>query len=74
MLKFFVADQCTKRHNKNPQPTCLDVFDKKLHALLHSVHYALHLNLNLFTLYYTLNTVHHTPYIYTKCCICITSH
>ena len=34
MLKFVVADQCTKRHNKNSQPTCLDVFDKNLHALL----------------------------------------
>ena len=33
MLKFFVADQCTKRHNKNSQPKCLDVFDKNLHAL-----------------------------------------
>ena len=33
MLKFFVADQCTKRHNKNSQPGCLDVFDKNLHAL-----------------------------------------
>ena len=30
---FFVADQCTKRHNKNSQPTCLDVFDKNWHAL-----------------------------------------
>ena len=34
MLKFFVADQCTKRHNKNFQLTCLDVFgEKKFHAL-----------------------------------------
>ena len=36
MLKFFVADQCTKRHNKNSQPGCLDVFDKNLHALLYN--------------------------------------
>ena len=36
MLNFFVADQCTKRHNKNSKPTCLDVFDKNLHALLRS--------------------------------------
>ena len=34
MLKLFVADQCTKRNNKNSQPTCLDVFDKNLHALV----------------------------------------
>ena len=34
MLKFFVADQCTKRDNKNSQLTYLDVFDKNLHALL----------------------------------------
>ena len=33
MLNFFVADQCTERHNKSSQPTCLDVFDKNLHAL-----------------------------------------
>ena len=33
MLKFFMADQCTKRLNKNCQPTCLDVFDKNWHAL-----------------------------------------
>ena len=33
MLKFFVADQCTKRHNKNFQSTCLDVFDKNWHVL-----------------------------------------
>ena len=33
MLKFFVADQCTKRHNKNSQSTCLDVLDKNLYAL-----------------------------------------
>ena len=26
----FVADQWTKRYNKNSQPTSLDVFDKKL--------------------------------------------
>ena len=34
MLKFFVVDQCTQRHNKKHQPTCLDVFDKNLHALI----------------------------------------
>ena len=34
MLEIFVADKCTKRHNKNSQPTCLDVFDKNWHALL----------------------------------------
>ena len=33
MLKFFVADQCTKRHNKISQPACLDVVDKNLHTL-----------------------------------------
>ena len=33
MLKFVVADQCTKRHNTNSLPTCLDVFDKNFHAL-----------------------------------------
>ena len=33
-LNFFVADHCTKRHNKNSQPTCLDDFDKNWHALL----------------------------------------
>ena len=32
---IFVADQCTKRHNKNSQPRCLDVFDKKWNALIH---------------------------------------
>ena len=32
--EIFVADQFTKRHKKNSQPTCLDVFDKKLHTLL----------------------------------------
>ena len=34
MLNFFVADQCTKRHNKNSQPTCLDSFDKNWHTLM----------------------------------------
>ena len=34
MRNFFVADQCTKRHNKNSQPGCLDVFDKNLYTLL----------------------------------------
>ena len=28
MLKFFMVDQCTQRHNKKSQPACLDVFDK----------------------------------------------
>ena len=37
MLKFFVVDQCTQRHNKKSQPACLDVFDKNLHALLCSM-------------------------------------
>ena len=37
MLKFFVADQCTKKQNKHSQPTCLDVFDKNLHALMSHV-------------------------------------
>ena len=32
-LRCFVADQCTKRHNENSQPGCLDVFDKNWHAL-----------------------------------------
>ena len=27
-VSIFVADQCTKRHNKNSQPKSLDVFDK----------------------------------------------
>ena len=36
-LNIFVVDQCTQRHNKKHQPTCLDVFDKNLHALLYSV-------------------------------------
>ena len=37
MLKFFVADQCTQRHNKKHQPTCLDDFNKKLtHYILSS--------------------------------------
>ena len=26
--QFFVADHCTKRLNKNSQPTCLDVLTK----------------------------------------------
>ena len=30
MLKFFVVDQCTKRHNKNYQLTCLDVLDQPI--------------------------------------------
>ena len=30
MLKLFVADQSTIRHNKNSQLTCLDVFNQKL--------------------------------------------
>ena len=34
MLKFFVTDQCTKRHNKNCKPACFDVLDKNWHALL----------------------------------------
>ena len=29
MLNFFVDDQCTKRHNKNSQPTCLYDFLEK---------------------------------------------
>ena len=33
MLKIFVANQYTKRRNKNSQPRGLDVFDKNLHAL-----------------------------------------
>ena len=28
MLKKFVADQQTERHNKKSQPTTMDVFDK----------------------------------------------
>ena len=28
MLKFFVADQCTKRHNQNSHLECLGVFEK----------------------------------------------
>ena len=36
MLKFFVADLCTKRHNKNCQPRCLDVFDKNWYALAYT--------------------------------------
>ena len=38
MLKHFVADQCTKRHNKTSQPRCLDVFDKNWHALPLRIH------------------------------------
>ena len=34
ILHFFVADQCAKRHNENSQPTFLDVFEKKSHALI----------------------------------------
>ena len=34
MLKIFVADQCTKRHNKNSHPTWLDVFAKNRYALV----------------------------------------
>ena len=34
VLKFFVDDLYTTRHNKNFQPTCLDVFDKNWNALL----------------------------------------
>ena len=46
---------------------------------LHSVHYALHLNLqrpmnlNIYTSYYTLNTVHCTPHFYTTSWKFITS-
>jgi hypothetical protein len=32
-----VADQCTKRHNKNSQPTWFDVFDKNWHTLMSHV-------------------------------------
>ena len=32
-LKIFVVDQCTQRHNKKHQPTCLDVFNKNWHTL-----------------------------------------
>ena len=35
MLNFCVAYQCTQRHNKKNQPTCLDDFNKNLHTLLH---------------------------------------
>ena len=33
MLKFFVVDQGTQRHNKKSPPACLHVFDKNLQAL-----------------------------------------
>ena len=34
MLTFIVADQCTQRHNKKYQATCLDNSNKKLHTLM----------------------------------------
>ena len=33
MLNFFVADQCSQRHNKNHHLTCLDDFNKNWHTL-----------------------------------------
>ena len=66
-----------------------DAFYTRLHVYmcahtapctLHSVHYALHLtlqmplNLNMYTSYCTLNTVQCIPHVYTAFCKCITSH
>ena len=50
------------------------------HCTLHSVHYALHLhlqmplNLNMYTSYYILNTVHCTPHVYSAFGNFIASH
>ena len=50
---FFVADQCTKIHNKDSQTRCLDVFDKNLHALVPSRPQVMEIT-------YDMNVVHQT--------------
>ena len=51
----------------------LPVTGRTLHSTLHTVQYALHLNLHMYTSYSTLSNAHCTPDMYTACCTLIKS-
>ena len=57
MLKFFEADQCTKRHNKNSDTECLVVFDKNWHTLLGSPRFDKRWVLSFFVFLFNLGWV-----------------
>ena len=75
MLGQLVFDKLFLKNLTHPVST-----GKSANCTLHSVHYTLllhlqrHLNLNMYTSYYSLNTVHRNPHYYTALCKCITSH